>query len=1164
MTAVFFDSYFGDLGASGAQGNAVLTVTDGDLAVSWLSNPGFTLLHDGYADATARLKGGGSRSGSSLAHGSRLKHAVFDDVVAGFSFALRFGNTDDMERRIDELEELLLVRAVRYWTDRNYHKPVWLERKLDGASNKAYALVDSAVSFERPPTYFDNTVPLNRTLQPFRVQIMRKPFWEGAQPGTTQKAISLAATQSWNFDQSWGIEASLPSGSVFSLVELSNGDIYAGGASEILFYDKSADSWAAATTSPVTLSSEDITAAVLLASGDILFGSNGRILKLSGSTWSEETTLPSGQVWSIIEATNGTIYAADNGQILKRVGGTWSVDDTLPSGQVYSLHQATGGLIYAGATGEILRTAVATTSTDLTAQVGSDNDDAEQNGSSMDLDSNDLDIFRSSSGSHVGVRFTVNIPQGATINSAVLRFTARDNQTSGTPSGTIYADDSDDAAAFTSSDDDISGRTATTAQVTWDSVGSWISGERYDTPDISSVVQEVVNRGSWASGNSMVLIVETVTGSQRSAVSHDYAPSDAPQLIVSYSQALAAGDTWEVNSTLPTGNVRSLAESGGVIFAGEDGQIFASSNNGESWQVVSGVSPTNEVRALLASGSTIYAGDNGNVRKSTDGGNTWAVDTADPTGYVHGLLISASGPVYAGDSGQILSLSTTDFDLGQPATTNNRVFLANHHSEANLTHILNDDGGSFSSIFPGSSFPLSLFPGTAAANDNVYFGCDTSLSDSGPFSGLVFDIDTPASATTSYTIAWEYWNGSAWSALPVQDNTGSLGLVGVNTVVWEMPSDWATTAVNSTTGYWVRARLSALSGTFTNPTQATRDIYAPVTAFAEIAATQVLGNIDSLAKLHLTNRADNDGPSGSAPDLYANRLVGGMKPTENHANFRAFLNWSDEQNPDGVSVSTAVDGDSATSLVNSTSAATGRAVFFDASSATLDTMADRVALTLNTTVARDYYGTYKVFLRGKQTGGSAGEVTVRLKAVSGSGGISSLTETQALQGTNDHELIEFDELIHLPVSSLLTSSELGDQMQIVLQVATAAADADFYAYDLFLLPTDKMYFDCRDTANTSASAIDNGARLAVDSVTVPKALVRSLVQKTASGTTKAAYLVDSNGRLRLLAKEGAQRLWLLAARTTSTSDAVWLSPPEIVHSAQAWATDRWLTGRGGN
>lgn len=1155
--STYFDSYFG---IDGPRGDAVLTVTDGDLSVSWLSNPGFTLLHDGYSDGTAMLKGGGVRSGSSLADGTRLKQAVFDDVVAGFSFALRFGNTDDMERRIDELEELLLVRAVRYWTDRHYHKPVWLERKLDGASNTAYALVDSAVSFERPNIYFDNTTPLNRTLQPFRVQIRRKPFWQGAQPGSTQRAVEVSARQSWNFSQSWGVETSSPSGSVFSLVELSNGDIYAGGESEILFYDYSGDSWSAATTSPITLG-EDVTAATLLANGDLLFGGNGRIIKLSSGTWSEETTLPSGQVWDIIETSTGKVYAADNGQILVRSGGSWSVDDTLPGGQVYSLLEGSDGLIYAGEVGQILRTAVATTAGSVTAQVGDDDDDAEQSGSSMDLDSNDLDIFRAS-GSYVGMRFTLNVPQGATINSAVLRFTARENQTSGTPVGVIYAHDSDDASAFTSSSNNISSRTATTATVTWSNVGSWIAGERYDTPDISAVVQEIVDRGSWASGNHIVLIVQTTTSSQRSAVSYDYAPSDATKLIVTYAEALGADDTWEVNSTLPSGSVRSLVEAGGIIFAGENGRILASSDSGESWQVAT-TAVTNEARALVVSGSTIYAGDNGNILKSTDSGNNWSTDSTTPTGYIHALLISTNGPVYAGDSGQILSLSTEDFYLGQPATTKNRVLLANHHTEANLTHILNDDGGVYTNIFPGSSFPLTLYPSPAAANDNVYFGCNTSLTNSGPFTGLVFDIDTIASASTSYTITWQYYNGSTWASLTVQDNTSSFTQVGVNTVVWEMPSDWATTAVNSITGYWVRARLSALTGTFTNPTQATQDIYAPITAFGEIAATQTKGNIDSLAKIHLTNRSDNDGPGGSSPDLYATRLLFGLKPTTNHTNFRAFLNWSDEQNPTGVSLSVTVDDDSATSVVNSTGAATGRAVFFDAGIATLNTMADRMALTLNTTVARDFYGTYKAFVRGKQSGGSAGEVSLRLKTVSGSGGISALTETQALQSLNDHELIEFDELVRLPVSSLLTDTELGDQAQIVLQVSTAANDADFYAYDIFLLPTDKSYVDSRDTVNSADSAVDNGGRLAVDSITVPKTFIRSLVQKTASGTTKAAYLVDSNGEARLLSKE-AQRLWLLAARTASTASSVWVSPPEMVHSLQMWGTDRWLTGRGGS
>jgi hypothetical protein len=238
-------------------------------------------------------------------------------------------------------------------------------------------------------------------------------------------------------------------------------------------------------------------------------------------------------------------------------------------------------------------------------------------------------------------------------------------------------------------------------------------------------------------------------------------------------------------------------------------------------------------------------------------------------------------------------------------------------------------------------------------------------------------------------------------------------------------------------------------------------------------------------------------------------------------------------------------------------------VFFDAGGATLDALTDRASIDLATTIARDYYGTFKAFLRGKQTGGSAGEVSLRLKVVSGSGGISSLSDIQTTASTTDHELIEFEELVILPVSSLFTSDELGDTTSIILQVAASAADADFYAYDLFLLPTNLIYVDAKDEANTTTSAISNGSRLSLDSVTLPKLLVKAVAEVVTTGLYKGSYRVDSNGPVSLLIN-AQQRIWVLTASTTAAASNIWISKPEVLHSGLISATDRWITGRGAN
>jgi hypothetical protein len=240
--------------------------------------------------------------------------------------------------------------------------------------------------------------------------------------------------------------------------------------------------------------------------------------------------------------------------------------------------------------------------------------------------------------------------------------------------------------------------------------------------------------------------------------------------------------------------------------------------------------------------------------------------------------------------------------------------------------------------------------------------------------------------------------------------------------------------------------------------------------------------------------------------------------------------------------------------------ATGRVIFHDASSSTQDAMADRVKITFSTTVASAYRGTYKAFIRGAQNGGSAGEVKLRLKVISGSGGITYLTDTQATKSLL-RELIEFDELINIPVSSQFTDDEVGDETSITLQIETTETDSDYYAYDLFFLPVDNCYVDVTDEANTSSSAVGNGERVTVDNISIPRVLIRAKAEDTATGTIKATYAADSNGAFQMLSQT-KQRLWIMAVQTQAAGTDIWRSRLEQVHSVRLWLTDRWLTGRG--
>jgi hypothetical protein len=106
-----------------------------------------------------------------------------------------------------------------------------------------------------------------------------------------------------------------------------------------------------------------------------------------------------------------------------------------------------------------------------------------------------------------GLRFTnINIPLGATITSANVTFTAR-VQNHANVYSTLSANDSDSTVTFSTSatdfDSNYSCHTATT--VNWDSSVTWLVNSTYTSPDISGVLQVVVNRSGWVSGNSIII-----------------------------------------------------------------------------------------------------------------------------------------------------------------------------------------------------------------------------------------------------------------------------------------------------------------------------------------------------------------------------------------------------------------------------------------------------------------------------------------------------------------------------------------------------------------------------------------------------------------------------------------------------------------------------------
>jgi len=176
-------------------------------------------------------------------------------------------------------------------------------------------------------------------------------------------------------------------------------------------------------------------------------------------------------------------------------------------------------------------------------QVSQSSDDAEESEdkSQILIESSDLELvfddFSDQNNQTVGIRFTdVTIPSVAIIQNAFIQFFADDVgdiQTDVTIVGEAIAA----SQTFANMPGNISSRNTTTASVDWSNIPPWtvthLGGIDERTPDLSSLVGEMITNNGWVSGNPLTFLI-TGSGS-REAESFDGTPTEAPILVIEYS-----------------------------------------------------------------------------------------------------------------------------------------------------------------------------------------------------------------------------------------------------------------------------------------------------------------------------------------------------------------------------------------------------------------------------------------------------------------------------------------------------------------------------------------------------------------------------------------------------------------------------------------------------
>jgi hypothetical protein len=133
----------------------------------------------------------------------------------------------------------------------------------------------------------------------------------------------------------------------------------------------------------------------------------------------------------------------------------------------------------------------------------------------------------------VGLRFEgVRLPKGAKITSAHLEFRAA-GPGSGPLMLRVRGVNSDHAAAFTGSSHELSTRPLTAATSIWRPL-AWRTGQTTRTSSLTGIVQGIVNRSGWRSGNALAFTVTGSGSATRAAISYDGSPAQAATLVVTF------------------------------------------------------------------------------------------------------------------------------------------------------------------------------------------------------------------------------------------------------------------------------------------------------------------------------------------------------------------------------------------------------------------------------------------------------------------------------------------------------------------------------------------------------------------------------------------------------------------------------------------------------
>ena len=487
--------------------------------------------------------------------------------------------------------------------------------------------------------------------------------------------------------------------------------------------------------------------------------------------------------------------------------------------------------------------------------------------------------------------------------------------------------------------------------------------------------------------------------------------------------------------------------------------------------------------------------------------------------------------------------------------TTEKVFFANKDNIAQLTDIYEYDGGSWSANLLNAVLPHRIMPAVPAVGDAMYFGIDTSVSNSGPFCNLVFDIGTPAD---DFNVYWEYYDGATWTGLSSFDNMAGFSRQGVGSVCWNQEGDWSTCNLNAVlgggapniTGWWVRCRVLGILPSPTGGTQQNRDIYTVNWPYIEIQSDQITGDLPALAKIRIRNESSQN-PSD---DRWTDWIVAGARGVDRGEDFSAYIPLADQQLLTGQSMDIAPAGYIASTYINDVQfSPRNRSISVNPG----DGNTAAVEVTLDSTIANQYKGRFHMYLRTRFFGSA---YTLRITARAW----GNIWVTDWIQGHGEVWQSVFDfGGITLPPAGFGNNEDV-EELVFFIEIHQEGVAVAGFLHDLILIPADE-WIGTSYCAHTSTGeygpALEDSNYLDIDSVTFPKRQIYTPVRTRTGDYLQSQWSSASVGPV-ILDRERNIRIWFLSQNSDPPAFGYYYARYTYFHSAQLFTAQRYLSAIG--